>query len=46
VLTGVVEPRTGLTPYVRAGNWPVVLIAMLGVAFTCSRAARYLAGGA
>jgi apolipoprotein N-acyltransferase len=46
VLTGVVEPRTGLTPYVRAGNWPVVLMAMLGVAFTLSRAARHRAGGA
>jgi apolipoprotein N-acyltransferase len=30
VLTGVVQPRTGLTPYLRFGNWPVLAIVILG----------------
>jgi apolipoprotein N-acyltransferase len=32
VLTGTVQPRVGHTPYVRFGNWPVLVIAFAGLA--------------
>ena len=31
VLTGTVEPRTGFTPYLRAGNWPVLALLAIGL---------------
>jgi apolipoprotein N-acyltransferase len=46
VLTGVVEPRTGLTPYVRTGNVPVVLLAVIGVAIGFASGARRRKGAA
>jgi apolipoprotein N-acyltransferase len=32
VLAGEVEPRVGLTPYLRVGNVPVVVLSLLGLA--------------
>jgi apolipoprotein N-acyltransferase len=32
VLTGSIMPRTGFTPYLRLGNWPVLALVYLGLA--------------
>lgn len=41
VLAGVVEPRTGLTPYVRTGNLPVILLVTFGVVIGFASHARH-----
>jgi apolipoprotein N-acyltransferase len=33
VLRGSVVPQSGVTPYVRIGNWPVVVLCIVGVLF-------------
>lgn len=48
VLTGVVQPRAGLTPYARVGNWPVILLsfAVLAACVVRTQLARRRAGAA
>jgi apolipoprotein N-acyltransferase len=47
VLTGEVQPRSGVTPYLRFGNWPVLglLLASLVVALSRARTRASAAGG-
>jgi apolipoprotein N-acyltransferase len=40
VLTGHVQPRTGLTPYARVGNWPVILLSLGALVFCAYRSRR------
>ena len=42
VLTGSVQPRIGLTPYARVGNWPVIIVsfAVLLAAFVLTTSAK------
>ena len=37
VLTGELQPRTGLTPYAVVGNWPVLMLCMLACLGVCLR---------
>jgi apolipoprotein N-acyltransferase len=32
VLTGDAQPRIGLTPYAKVGNWPVIILSFLFLA--------------
>jgi apolipoprotein N-acyltransferase len=40
VLRGTVEPRRGLSPYAWVGNWPVIVLGLLGAALAVGRARR------
>ncbi len=40
VLRATIVPRTGLPPYARVGNWPVVLLALLCGALAILRVVR------
>jgi apolipoprotein N-acyltransferase len=41
VLKGTVQPRTGLTPFLIFGNWPVVVLGLLGAGLAAGIRRRY-----
>lgn len=45
VLTGEVQPRVGLTPYAKVGNWPVVVVSFVLLAAGLWQPRRHHASG-
>jgi len=43
VLRATIVPRSGLPPYARVGNWPVLLLALAGLLFAAWNARRWSA---
>jgi apolipoprotein N-acyltransferase len=41
VLRGTVQPREGLPPFVRFGNWPIVVLGLLGAGLAAGLKHRY-----
>jgi apolipoprotein N-acyltransferase len=41
VLRGTVQPRAGLPPFVRFGNWPIVVLGLLGAFLAAGLKRRY-----
>jgi apolipoprotein N-acyltransferase len=41
VLQGTVQPQAGLPPFVRFGNWPIVVLGLLGAGLAAGLKRRY-----